>query len=189
MARGAQKQAGQLFDQSQAVGGKAGGNADSLYNQLFPIYSQEASDPQGFGAHDMADMTTAGEQATGGATSSIVGQGNLDAARTRNVGGFQNLGDQMAREKMQTDSENAVNIKGQNAKLKQAQQQSGISGLSGLRDSNVSELMQSMGLGNEAVNTELKAGNSGWLQNFMNLMQTFKAGGSSSMMSGAGATG
>jgi len=177
MARGPAKQANQVFNESQGIAGTAGNNANSLFSTLFPIYSQEALNPQGFAPGDEAAMNTAGQQATGGGVSSIVGQNNLTGARTRNVGGFQTAGDEAMRTKMRTDSQNAVNIKGKNAMAKLEESSEGLKGLQSLYGTNESELLGSLGLSDQAINTEVKAGQSGWLQNFLNILQTLNASG------------
>ena len=187
MARGPNNQANQLFNQSQGVANTAENNTNTLFNTLFPLYEGEATNPQGFGANDLAAMNTASQQSTGGAVSGAVGAGDLEAARTHNSGSFQAAGDEAAREGMRQNSENAVNIQGENAKLKQTQQQAGLAGMAGLEGQSQNELLASMGLGDQDVNTEINAGQSGWLQNFMKLISTFSQGtqGAGTLLSGA----
>lgn len=192
MARGAQDQAKQAFDQSkqtfqdsQDAYGGAKTNASSLYSSLFPALSQEATNPQGYGAKDLSAMNTAGQQSVGGATAGAVGEGDLIGARTRNAGSFAPALDEAVRSGERQNSENAVNIQGQNANVKQAQQQAGLAGLGNLYSTNTDAMLKSLGLGNEstnagtsATNALTNAGQSGWFQNMLGLVNALKPTGS-----------
>lgn len=183
MARKAQNQASQNFDNSQDTFGQAkgaagdfSGNAKHLYDTLSPQLEAEAANPQGYGASDVAGMNTAVGQSTGGATAGAVGEGNLDAARTGNRGGFQTALDESARNGQRVNADAALAIQGKNADLKQRQQQAGIAGLGQLYGENAGDELKSLGLenqsidaGNQAIGEESQAGNSGWFQNLMGL--------------------
>lgn len=186
MARAAQNQAKQNFNDSQDTFGQAkgdaggfGGNASHIYGTLEPQLEGEALNPQGYGASDIAGMNTQVGQATGGATAAAKGEGELDAARTGNRGGFQTALDDSARTGMRTNADAALAIQGKNADLKQKQQQVGISGLEGLYGENSGDELKALGLenesigeGNQSVGAETAAGNSGWYQNLLNYMNT-----------------
>lgn len=181
MARGAQKQAKQNFDNSQdtfgqgkAISTRAGDNASHLYDTLTPQLEAEASDPQGYGAEDLGAMNTAAQQSNGGAVSAVKGEAGLEANRTGNRGSLAAATAETVRNAMRTNSEEALNIQGENAKLKQAQQQAGIAGLEHEQDAQDAQEMgglnsedSSIGAGNQSVNAELAAGQSGWYQNFL----------------------
>jgi len=194
MARGQQQQATKTYNAAQGqlgtennLFGAEQGNANALYSKLFPTLSAEATNPQGYGPTDLAAMNTASQQSVGGSTAGAVGEGNLTAARTRNSGGFAPALDESVRSGQRQLSENAVGIQGENAKLKQAQQQAGISGLTGLYGTNSDAMLKALGLGNQSLEVEnqatgvgTQAGNSGWFQNFLNTLQALKPGGSTS---------
>ena len=131
-------------------------NAGNLYAGLEPQLESEATNPQGFGATNLANMNTASRQALGGSTAGITGQGELTAERTGNSAGVTGALDQAARTADQTQSENALNVQDQNAMLEQQQQQSALGALQGLYGTNV---------GSEAplINAETAAG-PGWEQ-------------------------
>jgi hypothetical protein len=170
MSRQGQSMAQNTYNTSKGLESGAESNATNLYNQLMPEFSQEATNPQGFGAADLAAMNTASQQSTGGAVASAKGEGALEAARTRNSAGIAPSIEESARDAMRTNSENALNIQGANAKLKQQQQQEGLSGLSNLYGTNTNEVLSSLGLQNAATNDYVNAGNSGWFQNMTGLM-------------------
>jgi hypothetical protein len=176
MARNQQNQANKTFGETQGVFNQDSGNASSLYNSLFPQFSAEATNPQGFGAKDLAAMNTAAQQSVGGSTAGAVGQGSLRAARTRNSGGADVALDSAVRSGQQTLSQDALGIKGENALLKQQQQQAGLQGLSSLYGTNQSGMLSALGLGNQATQAGTQAGQSGWFQNLIAGMNAASAG-------------
>ncbi len=179
MARGAQKQATQNFNNSQdqlhasqGVANTAGGDAGDLYNHLYKNYTDMYSNPTGFDPATKAAMNTAGGQAIGGAISGAVGQEGLLANRTGNVGAAAPVLDESVRNGMKQNSENALNTELADAKLREGHKMAGLAGLSDLHTSAVNEQLRAMGLGNQAigvgnqaVDANVAAGNSGWLQN------------------------
>lgn len=124
-------------------------------------------------------MNTAVQQGTGGATAGAVGQAGLDAERTGNRGAMQGALDESAREGERTNADAALAIGSKNADLKAKQQQAGLAGLGQLYDQNSNDELGALGQennsiaeGNQSINTETQAGNSGWFQNLMNYMNT-----------------
>jgi hypothetical protein len=167
MSRQQQGQANKTFGEAQGVFGDSQGKSNALYSQLFPQFSAEATDPTGFGAKATAEMKTNAEQSIGGGQSATVGQGNLTAARTRNAGGFGSALDESARDSKRALSSADLGVDSENAALKEAQKQEGLSGLSSLYGGNNSTMLSALGLGNQATQTGTQAGQSGWFQNFL----------------------
>lgn len=129
-------------------------------------------------------MNTAVQQGTGGSTAGAVGQAGLDAERTGNRGALQGALDESAREGMRTNADASLAINSKNADLKAKQQQAGLSGLEGLYGQNSTDELNalgqennSIGEGNQSVNAELAAGNSGWLQNITGFMGALRGAG------------
>jgi hypothetical protein len=192
MARGAQNQAKQAFDQSkktfantQDVYGGAKSNSGDLYSQLFPALKGEAMSPQGYAPLDKAAMNTASQQSIGGATAGAVGEGDLVGARTRNAGSFAPAADEAVRSGERQLSDNALNVDGQNANLKEAQRQAGLGGLGSMYGTNTSAMLSALGLGNQsteagtgATNALTNAGNSGLFQNMLGMLNALKPSGS-----------
>lgn len=199
MARGASKDAKQNFDNSQdtfgqgkAISTTAGGDAQHLYDTLTPQLEAEAANPEGYSAEDLGAMNTAAQQSSGGAVSAVKGEAGLAANRTGNRGSLAAATDATVRDAMRTNSENALNIQGKNADLKQAQQQSGIAGLESeqgmenqQQDAGLNAENSSIGEGNQSVNSEIQAGNSGWFQNFLGFLNA--ASGAGKAAAGLGA--
>lgn len=198
MARQAQQNAQDTYKAAKGVQGQGASlfntgvsNATQLFNSLEPEFQAEISNPTGYGPSGLAAMNTAAQQSTGGSVAGAVGQGNLTAARTRNAGGFKTALDESAREGMRRNSQLATEITGQNEKLKQEQSSEGLRGLSGLYGQNMSEILGALGAENNALgqetganNSYVNAGNSGWLQNTMGVLNTL-----GNLGSGAGAMG
>ena len=178
MARGAQNQAKKTFNETQDVYNTSSGNAKQLYGKLLPPLEGEATNPQGFDPKDLAAMNTGSQQSVGGATAGAVGEGDLEAARTRNAGGFAPALDEAVRSGQRQLSQNAVGIQAQNAGLREANRQAGIAGLSGLYGQNSGNMLSALGLGNQATNALTQAGQSGWFQNMLGAITALKPGGS-----------
>lgn len=186
MARQAQQNAQNTYGSAAGVLGQGGSlfntgvnNTNQLFNQLEPEFQAEVTNPTGIGPSGLAAENTAAQQSTGGAVSGAVGQGNLMAARTRNKGAFAPAADEAAREGMRQNSQIATEITAKNEDLKQKQQQEGLAGLSGLYGQNMSEILGALGaenssLGQEtgATNAYTNAGQSGWLQNTMGVLNS-----------------
>lgn len=170
MARGATNQANKTFGEAQGVFGNANSRANELYSSLLPILSNEATNPQGFAPKDLAAMNTASQQSVGGSTAGAVGEGNLAAARTRNAGAYAPALDEAARQGGRQLSENALGTQTKNALLKESQRQAGIGGLGTLYGQNSNEMLNALGIGNNATNTAINSGKSGWFQNLLDYM-------------------
>lgn len=185
MARGAQQQATNTYNQANGVFGNSNQNAQNLYSQLLPQLQQEVNDPQGFGKAGLAAMNTANQQSIGGATAGAVGDAGLTAARTRNAGGASAAEDEAVRSGQRQLSQNATNIQGENAQLQQAQKQAGLQGLSGLYGKNTSDALSALGLENQSTNALTNAQGQGWFQQMLALRNAMNQGGGGG---GGGAT-
>lgn len=179
MAQGTYDAAGGLSKTAAGASALHEGNAGQLYSFLTPQYEQEAVNPQGFGEADLGGMNTAVQQSTGGATAGAVGQNALQSQRTRNLGGAQASNNDSANTAAQINSEKALGIQGANASLKQQQKQSGLAGLAGLHGGELSAAMKDLDISDAALNTQnqstgqyLQAGQSGWLQNTLGILNT-----------------
>jgi hypothetical protein len=117
-----------------ATYGQQSAEGQAAEQQLNPIYSNEATNPQGYSPTELAAMQTASAQTLGGGVASAVGQGGLLAARTGNAGGAAAAIDAASQQAGQTNSQNMLNVANQNANLMQKQQQAGISGLNSIYD-------------------------------------------------------
>jgi hypothetical protein len=179
MSRSGQDMAKQTYKNADAVYKDSSAKHAQLYGQLFPFLKGEMMNPQGFGAADLAAMDTASQQSVGGAVAGAKGEGNLTAARTRNLGSYQPALNKSVREGEEVNSQNALNTKIKNAILKEAQRQAGASGMEGMNSGEMASELGALGIQNGATNSYVNAGQSGWFQNMLALMNALKPGYSS----------
>lgn len=137
-------------------------NASSLYSNLAPTLEAQAAAPSGFSPADEAGMETAAQQTAGGTQAAAVGAGNLNAARTRNAGGFANAVSDASRGAGETLSRGVLGVKNLNAEQKQRQRDTAISGLEGLYGTNVGGANQALGNVAPLVNANTNAENASW---------------------------
>jgi hypothetical protein len=147
------------------TGNQFGQEGQQIASSIIPGLEQEATHPTGFDPTTLNNMRVGSAQALGGATSGITGEANLEAARTRNAGGFAAALDEAARQRMRQASSNELGIQTNNANLANEKQMQAQKELAGLYGTDTSNQLKSMGLANEDLNTELGADKTGWVQN------------------------
>lgn len=182
--RAAQSQASNLQNTDASNAAQNNALASGVNSTLNPFLQRELASPQGFSQQDQTAQLAAAAAGAGGATSGVTGQANLAAARTRNAAGFSGALDDAARSRQQALAGQSEGIAAKNADLKQTQQQAAAAGLTGLYNTDSSAALKALGLQDSAINTEVTAGQSGWLQNAMNVAKT-----AGSIASGAGGVG
>lgn len=148
--------------QSQNTATGLTGNANSLYSTLAPTLMSEAAHPAGFSPTDEAALETGAMDTAGGSEAAAVGQGNLEAARTRNAGGFGQAVSDAARGAGETLSRGLLGVRGANASLKQHQHDAALGGLEGLYGTNVSGANSALGNVAPLVNADTNAENASW---------------------------
>jgi hypothetical protein len=141
------------------MAGSYGDRASSTYNILTPTLNKMATNPQGFDQQTMNNMNTAAQQSIGGAVAGTVGQGNLQAARTNNAGGFAPAATQAAHDATAQLSDAALGVQNRNAMLKEQQRSQGIQGLEGMYGQNVGAGENALGLSTNALNAQSEAQN------------------------------
>ena len=156
-AQQAQKTAGQTAAGYGQTAGQIGSN-------IIPTLERDVNNAPGFSPTQTNAMLVAGEQGAGGATGAVVGQAGLNALRTRNTGATSSVLDDAMQRKAQILSQNALGVQGKNAELQQQQRAQGLAGLEGLYGTDVGAQLKSMGIQNQDINTQLQAGQEGWLQ-------------------------
>jgi hypothetical protein len=170
--RAAQAQASQAANTAKGAAAGYGDVARGIGNEIVPQLERDVTNPQGFTPSQLNDMLVAGEQGAGGVASGITGQAGLQAMRTRNSAALSGVLDENARRKMQTTSQNALNVRGEQARLQQAQRASALRQLESLYGTDVGGQLRAMGIIPEDINAELAAGRQGWLQNTEGVIST-----------------
>lgn len=170
MSRQAQHDAQNTYNAQNAASKLYGANAAAAYSQLMPQYTNMALNPEGLSPTDKASMNTASMQSSGGSTAGAVTQGNLQAARTGNTGAYQTSLSEAVRRGMQESGDNALKTDLVDTGLKEQQRQEGLSGLSGLYNSNLGASTGELNAENQSTQALTQAGQSGWLQNMTGIM-------------------
>lgn len=179
MARAAQSQANNLVGTAGTQAAQSNASAAGVNATLNPFLTSELTHPQGFTQQQQTSMLSANQGGAGGATAGITGQANLQAARTRNSGGFGSALDAAARSRQQASATGSEGIAADNAQLQQKQQQDAASGLQGLYGTDSGNALKALGLQNEAIGTGVDAGKSGWLQNATGILNAVSGAGKS----------
>lgn len=139
----AQTNSNALFGENQALGG-----------YLTPKLESDVTNPEGFTPQQLAYMNTASQQSLGGAVAGVTGQANLEAARTRNAGGFQGAIGSGSRAAMRQNSQNSVNIQAKQAELQQQQREQALKALEGLYGVDLSGAINYLDTSNKALGEE-----------------------------------
>lgn len=163
--RAAQAAAKTNMNSANGVAGQASQNAGQDRGTLFPTLRNDINNPTGFTPNQVNQNLTAAEQGAGGATGSLAGAQGLKANVTRNSSATAGVGDALARARAMAASKATGDITAESNKLGQMKRQSALSGLEGLYGTDNSDSLKAMGLSTDAINSEVNAGKSGWLQN------------------------
>lgn len=170
--RAAQGQAKNNVTSANTVASQSGKTANQIGSSLIPGLLSESEHPVGYTPMQKNNMLVAGGQAVGGVNSGVEGQAELEAARTRNAGGFANALSEASRNKSRQLSDNALNVNNADAELANKKQMFAQQQLQGLYGTNTADQLKAMGLSDDAINSELAAGRQGWLQNTEGVINT-----------------
>lgn len=166
------------------VAGGYGAEASQEGATLNPFASQEMKARHLYDPTQINELLTAAEAGGGGATGSIVGEANREAARTHNASGFTKALDEAARDKAKAAAATSEGIAAQDVTGAKQLNQEGAGLMSGLYGINTGAQLKAMGQQNEDLGTAIKAGQSGWLQNMTGVLSSL-----GDLSKGAGAIG
>ena len=175
--RSAVNNANQAFTQANNTADSLNGAASSISGNLTPFLTQRMEHPEGYSQQDTSAMLAAGLGGAGGESAGLGGAAQKQAAVTRNAGGFQAALSDAARQRMKAAAGTSEGIAAQNANLKQTQQEEASKQLQGLYGTDTSGMLNAMGQEHEDVNSAVNAGQTGWLQNTMSVLNGLNFGG------------
>lgn len=194
--RGVQKAAGNLSKQASATGNQFGSRGTDIYNSIIPGLESDATHPTGFTPLEKSSMLTSSAESLGGVNSGAGGEARLNQMRTRNASGFAPALAEAARAKGRAQATNTLGINMADAQLARQKQEQARQQLEGLYGVNTSDMLKSMGLADQDLQTQLEAGKSGWYQNLLgglntaaNLRKAFSPGGGGGGQGGGGGGG
>ena len=174
MARNAVNQAGAAEGTAGSTATTLGTEAQGVNANLTPFLTQEMLHPQGLGQEGIGAETAAALGGAGGAASGLTGMADQRAAATHNAGGYQAALADAARSRDKAAAGASEGIEAQNQDLMQKQQQEGAAGLGSQYKTDTSGMLEAMGQEAPDIGAETKAGESGWLQNGLAIMNAFK---------------
>jgi len=182
--RSAQAQAKNNVTTANKTASGFGAEGSQISGTIIPGLERESTNPEGFTPQEVNDQLVAGGEAVGGANSGVTGEAALESARTRNAGGFANALDEASRIKSRQLARNALDVSGENARLKEQKRMFAQSKLSDIMQSDRANQLRAMGLSDEAIAQELAAGRQGWLQNTEGVINTITNAGKAAFPKG-----
>lgn len=162
--RSAQNQSQQNATKANSVAGGFGATAGSIGSSLIPGLEREANNPVGLTPEQKNNALVTGSEAIGGVNSGVKGAAALDTARTRNAGGLAPALDEAARIKGRQQATNSLDVSNLDTSIANKKQQFAQGELGNLYQGANGDQLKAMGLSDEDINTMLKAGQSGWMQ-------------------------
>lgn len=172
MARQAASQATDTFKTATGNATNYGDAAQNISGTILPFLNQRLNTPQGYSQGDMGAMLANALGGAGGATSAITGQANNEAGRSRNDAGFSTALAEAARARTSSAAHSAEGVAADNAGVKLQQQDSAAKMLQGLYGTDVGAQGEALNTANQATQTGIEAGKSGWLQNAQGILST-----------------
>lgn len=157
MGKGANKQLLNNAGTGQYGNTNLSAKAGAMSDFLTPKLESDITNPQGYTPQQLAYMNTASQQSLGGSVGGVTGEANLEAARTRNAGGYQGAINSGARSAQRQLSQNALGIQQKQADLQQQQRQQAIQAMMGLYGIDERTAVDYLNSSNTALGEENKA--------------------------------
>jgi hypothetical protein len=173
--RAAQGEAKQAQKTAATQASTYGARASEERAPLDQYDRQNLDNPQGFGQQGVGEMLTAALGGAGGASASIVGEEELGAKRGT-TGTNSALLDEVARTRSQAGAKASEGIAASDIALKQQQRSAAADDLSRRYGIDVNAQLGQGNLQNSEINTQIKAGQTGWFQNLMQGIATVTGG-------------
>ena len=152
-------------DVAQSTAATAGGEADTEHGKLSPFYTNEMNAEHLFTPGQEGELLTASMAPLGSELGDTQHAAELAGARTRNASGFTKTLQQAQRDKDKAVAGASQGVAAQDILGAKQLNQEGAAGEMGLFGADTNKQLASMGLENQAINTQIEAGKSGWLQN------------------------
>jgi hypothetical protein len=169
--RAAQSRAKDLADTSEQTASKMGSNADTEHGQLEPFFAREMTAQHAFDPNQTNELLTAAEAGSGGALGGMQGEIERHAAATGNGTALTKTLQDLSRDRAKAAAGSSEGIAAQDVLGAQQLRQQGAQGMSGLYGTDTNGMLNAMGVENNAINSEIEAGKSGWLQNLTSVMK------------------
>ena len=153
----------------------AGQNATNEHGLLMGKANEWMNTQHAFEPGQLNELLTFGMGGLGGAASAAQNQSDMLAANTRNQSGFTKSLQEQARDRMKAAAGMSEGIAAQDVAGAKDLNNAGVGIMSNLFGQDTNSQLAAMGQRNAAINTQIDAGKSGWLQN---MNETIKSIGS-----------
>lgn len=170
--RAAQAAAKNLRNTTAADAAQAGSMAQSTESQLNPFFQREMNAEHYFTPGQADELLTAAGAQAGGIAGTEAEALRRNAVSTGNPTALTKNLQELARDRMKANAGAAENVAAQDVMGAKQLNQMGAAGEGHLFDVNTDAQLKAMGLENQAINTEVEAGKSGWLQNLNSTLGT-----------------
>lgn len=174
--RAAQSAAKQLKGNAGGEAAQSGAMAQNTESTLNPFFQREMGAQHLFTPGQSDELLTAAGANTGAVAGAEQGALERNAASTNNPTALTKNLQELARQRMKGNAGAAETVAGQDVMGAKQLNQEGAAGEGHLFDVNTDANLKAMGLENQALNTELEAGKSGWLQNMNAVISTLTGG-------------
>lgn len=156
------------------MGGTLFGQGQGLQSTLTPFLTGELNANHAFNPTQLNEMLSYAGAGAGGAAGSLAGEAGRTAAATGNSAGTQGLLDSIARAKTQGLAKANEGIAATDVATTNANKQAGAAGMENLYGADTSDALKSMGLQQDAIANQVKAGSTGgWFSNLMGTLGDF----------------
>lgn len=146
--------------------------ASGIGGSLIPFESRQLQNPSGMSQQDIGSQLAASAAGAGGATSGLQGAASKMGATTRNPMGFSSALDSAARQRTAAEAKGSEQIQANSADVKLNQQQQAGSALGNLYGMSSKAGAENSGQQASDINAQVNAGNSGWLQQGMGVLNS-----------------
>lgn len=147
--------------------------------QLSPFFNQEMHAQHGFTPEQTQELLTSQESGLGSAAGDVNEQAKLQSGRTRNASGFTKALDEAARSRDKVAAQGSEGVAAEDVMGAKQENQEGSQGLTNLFGENLGDSAKEQQLQDADINTEIQAGQSGWLQNLTGVMKGLQGAGTS----------
>jgi hypothetical protein len=147
------------------LGAQTGSEATAAEAALNPFFKQEMGAQHLFTPGQTDELLTAAGAGAGGVAGEEAAALNRNAAVTRNQTALTKSLQDVARDRMKSAAGTSEGIAAQDVMGAKQLQQQGAAGETGLFQTDADRQLKAMGLQTNAINTQIEAGKSGWLQN------------------------
>ena len=174
--RAAQNQANNAQATAGATAGTYETEGQAIQHQVTPWLTRRLTAEHSMSPDQLNQMLSYAGAGAGGATGAYTGENELEAARTRNTGGYQGSLDAMARQRQMSLAKASEGIGAEDVSGALQNQREAAGGLGEMASMDTGAALKAMGIQTGDINAEIEASKTGWFQNMTGLMSSLGQG-------------